>query len=269
MYRNSCYMTVHDALVVMKEKWPDENPPNPFTGVTIFDTITVDNVTKNTYDLDAMKLWNIFNQWYVGLAIAKKLPAIGYKYIHNGSVITIADLADKALYVWRFLCDSVNNYYLANVERLKHIIIADIASYDPITNYNMIEYSGSSSKSGTMQSTPGTITNTSKVAPFDDSNQDLQQNTTSQTKSTSGYDGNAGKVQFPYSDSDATNPWKEEMITPEGNSTAISHLKRKGNIGVTTSQQMIASEYELRQYNIVKQFMEDIVKYSLIMDWQS
>ena len=158
-------------------------------------------------------------------------------------------------------------YCKANLNRWKHIILADTASYDPITNYNMEEYAGSSSKSGTQQNTPGTVTSTTKVAPYDGANQDLQQNITSQTKSTNGYDGDNGKVQFPYSDDQSVNPWKEEIITPQGNNTAVSHLKRKGNIGVTTSQQMIASEYELRQYNIVQEFMNEVAKYSLIMDW--
>lgn len=40
------------------------------------------------------------------------------------------------------------------------------------------------------------------------------------------------------------------------------HTVRKGNIGVTTSQQMLESEIELRQYNIIDQMLEDV--YSLL-----
>ena len=36
------------------------------------------------------------------------------------------------------------------------------------------------------------------------------------------------------------------------------NLTRKGNIGVTTSQQMMESEIELRQYNFIEQMFEDI-----------
>lgn len=42
----------------------------------------------------------------------------------------------------------------------------------------------------------------------------------------------------------------------------IEHTERKGNIGVTTSQQMLQSEIELRQYNIIDQMLNDV--YSLL-----
>lgn len=267
MYRNNYYMTIHEAIVEIKKKWPEVTPPNPFNGITIFDSITIGSATKDTYDVDATGLWDLFNLYYARLSIAKKVPATGYEYVWDGNVYTVSDIGDKALYVWRYLYDIVQGYYKANKQRWYHIILADTADYDPITNYNMIEYAGSSSKSGTMSSTPGTVTSTSKVAPFDDDNHNLQQTVTSQTKSTSGYDGNDGKVQFPYTDGQDVNPWKEEIITPEGNTTSVSHLKRKGNIGVTTSQQMIASEFELRQYNVLTEFMKEVMKYSLISDW--
>ena len=270
MYRNDEYMTIHDSLVNIKKKWPDTNPPNPFpVSFDIFDHITISGQSVTTYGLTINHLWSIFNQWFASLAIAKKVPRIGYEYIWDGNVYTVADTGDQAVYVWRCLDDMVGWYCQANYNRWYHLILADTQKYDPITNYNMEEYAGSSSKSGTMQNTPGQVTSTTKVAPFDDSNHDLQQTVTSQNKSTSGYDGNDGKVQFPYSDGQDVNPWKEEMITPQGNTTSISHLKRKGNIGVTTSQQMIASEYELRQYNILQDFMNEVAKYSLILDWDS
>ena len=270
MYRNDEYMTIHDSLVNIKKKWPDTNPPNPFpVSFDIFDHITVNSETITTYGLTINHLWSIFNQWFASLAIAKKVPRIGYEYLWDGNVYTITDVGDQAVYVWRCLDDMVGWYCQANYNRWYHIILADTADYDPITNYNMIEYAGSSSKSGTMQSTPGNVTSTSKVAPFDDDNHNLQQTVTTQGKSTSGYDGTAGNVQFPYSDGQDVNPWKEEIITPQGNTTSISHLKRKGNIGVTTSQQMIASEYELRKFTVLQDFMNDVAKYSLILDWDS
>ena len=266
MYRNKEFMTIHDALVEIKKKYPDVNPPNPFpSDFTIFNTIN----GKTTYGLDDNNLWSIFNQWFARLAIAKPVPRIGYEYIWRGTVYTVSDKGDQAVYVWRCLDDMVGWYCKSNYNRWKHIIEADTADYDPITNYNMQEYAGTSSKSGTIQSSPGTITNTVKVAPFDGTNQDYNQASTSQTKSTSGYDGDSGKVQFPASDDSTKNPWKDEMITPEGNTSSISHLKRKGNIGVTTSQQMITSEFELRKYNVLQEFMNDVAKYSLILDWDS
>ncbi|MBO7691657.1 MAG: hypothetical protein J6T10_03365 [Methanobrevibacter sp.] len=42
----------------------------------------------------------------------------------------------------------------------------------------------------------------------------------------------------------------------------VEHTTRAGNIGVTTSQQMLQSEIELRQYNIIDQMLNDV--YSLL-----
>lgn len=271
MYQNNAYMTIHDSLVNIKKKWSDTNPPNPFpVGFDIFNSITVDGTAVTTYGITINNLWSIFNQWFARLAIAKKVPRIGYEYVWDGHVYTVADVGDQAVYVWRCLDDMVGWYCQANRNRWEHIILADVAKYDPITNYNMEEYSGSSSKSGQMTVTPSGATVTSKVAPFDGSNQDLQQTTTTPTSGTSGYtSGEAGDVQFPYTDGQDVNPWKEEIITPKGNATSIAHLKRKGNIGVTTSQQMIQSEYDLRKLNVLQEFMNDVAKYSLILDWDS
>lgn len=267
MYRNDNYMTIHDSLVAIKQKWPEKNPINPFpSDFTIF--YSIDNVS--TYGFSPNNLFSTFSQWFARLAISKKVPHIGYVYIHRENVITIADKGDQAEYLWNYLCDAVGWYCAANKNRWAHIILADTAQYDPITNYNMEEYSGSSSKSGQITSTPSGATVVSKVAPFDGSNQDLQQTTTTPTAGTSGYSSGAtGKVQFAYSEGQDKNPWKEEIITPEGNATSIAHLKRKGNIGVTTSQQMIQSEYDLRKFNVLQEFMNEVAKYSLILDWDS
>ncbi len=44
-------------------------------------------------------------------------------------------------------------------------------------------------------------------------------------------------------------------------------LNRKGNIGVTTSQQMIESEREVARYNVLKEFFEDLNRYLLLATW--
>lgn len=45
-------------------------------------------------------------------------------------------------------------------------------------------------------------------------------------------------------------------------------LTRSGNIGVTTSQQMIESERELRRFNLVKEFCEELFKEISLSVWQ-
>ena len=270
MYRNDSYMTIHDSITNIKIKWPDVNPPNPFpVGFNIFEYLTVDGQRVDTYGLDINNLWSIFNQWFARLAIAKKVPRIGYNYTWQGTVYTVEDVGDQAVYVWRCLDDMVGWYCQANRNRWAHLIYADIQKYDPITNYNMQEFAGSSSKTSGMTNKPGTVTTNNAVFPYD-----LNSGDTGKPESKSTIDYEDSTSEYTDDDlsfgSDATkNPWKDDIVTPEGNTTSISKLTRKGNIGVTTSQQMIASEYELRKYNVLQDFMNDVARYSLIMDWDS
>lgn len=270
MYRNDEYMTIHDSLVNIKKKWPDTNPPNPFpAGFDIFNSITVDGTEVTTYGLTINNLWSIFDQWFARLAIAKQVPRIGYEYVWGGHVYTVSDTGDQAVYVWRCLDDMVGWYCTANRNRWTHLILADIAQYEPIQNYSMNEYAGSTGLSARMRSSVGTVTTISKVAPFDDSNHDLQQ--TTQTQDTLNNDDTFkdGSSVSGYADATKSLSWDNEIATPKGNTTTVSHIVRKGNIGVTTSQQMIASEYELRKFNVMQEFMNEVAKYSLILDWDS
>lgn len=51
--------------------------------------------------------------------------------------------------------------------------------------------------------------------------------------------------------------------------TKDHELTRKGNIGVTTSQQMIESERQLVRFSILKEFFEDINKELLLSVWEA
>lgn len=268
MYRNDNYMTIHDSLVNIKKKWPDTNPPNPFpVGFDIFNSITVDGTAVTTYGLTINNLWSIFNQWFARLAIAKKVPRIGYEYVWDGHVYTVADAGDQAVYVWRCLDDMVGWYCQANKNRWAHIILADVAKYDPIQNYKMEETGGTTSTVARTRSSIGTTTTTAKVAPYDGDNQDLQQTTVTQGT----LDGTAFSSDASISgyDDDSKSLTWDGIKTPTGNATSVSKLLRSGNIGVTTSQQMIQSEYDLRKFNVLQEFMNDVARYSLILDWDS
>ena len=50
----------------------------------------------------------------------------------------------------------------------------------------------------------------------------------------------------------------------ENNTNVLEHtLTRSGNIGVTTSQQMLLSELELRTYNIIDEYLKKISQFIL------
>lgn len=278
MYRNDDYMTIHDALVKIKLKWPDTNPPNPFPlGFDIFNSITVDGTAVPTYGLTINNLWSIFNQWFARLAVSKKVPPLKYEWIYNGTVYFVADDSDKALYIWQWLTDAVGWYCKANRNRWEHIILADVAKYDPITNYKMEETSGTTSTVARTRSSIGKQTTKTQVYPYDlnnasgdgkpESKVTVEQGT---LKSESGHDTEfSDDASITGYDDDSKQLEWDGIKTPKGNATSVNKLLRSGNIGVTTSQQMIQSEYDLRQFNVLQEFMNEVAKYSLILDWDS
>lgn len=273
MYRNDNYMTIHDSLVNIKKKWPDTNPPNPFpVGFDMFNSITVDGTAVTTYGLTINNLWSIFNQWFARLAIAKKVPRIGYEYLWDGNVYTVADVGDQAIYVWRCLDDMVGWYCQANKNRWEHIILADVAKYDPIQNYKMVETGGTTSTVARTRSSMGKQTTKSQVYPFDSNNAAVDGKPESKVTVEQGtLNGTAFSDDASitgYDDDSKSLTW-DSIITPQGNATSVNKLVRSGNIGVTTSQQMIQSEYDLRKFNVLQEFMNDVAKYSLILDWDS
>lgn len=262
MYRNDDYMTIHDSLVAIKQKWPEKNPINPFpSDFTIF--YSINDVL--TYGFSPNNLFSTLSQWFARLAIAKKVPHIGYVYIHRDNVITIADKGDQAEYLWNYLCDAVGWYCAANRNRWEHIILADVAKYDPITNYKMEETSGTSSKVSETKSYLGTQTTKTQVYPFDSNDATADGKPESKTIVDQ---GNDAASHSGYTDDTKSLTW-DGITTPSGNATSVNKLLRSGNIGVTTSQQMIQSEYDLRKFNVLQEFMNDVARYSLILDWDS
>ena len=273
MYRNDNYMTIHDSLVNIKKKWPDTNPPNPFpVGFDIFNSITVDGTAVTTYGLTINNLWSIFNQWFARLAIAKKVPRIGYEYLWDGNVYTVADVGDQAVYVWRCLDDMVGWYCQANRNRWEHIILADVAKYDPIQNYKMVETGGTTSTVARTRSSMGKQTTKSQVYPFDSNDAAVdgkpESKVTVEQGTLNGTAFSDDAAISGYDDDSKSLTW-DSITTPTGNVTSVNKLLRSGNIGVTTSQQMIQSEYDLRKFNVLQEFMNDVAKYSLILDWDS
>lgn len=85
------------------------------------------------------------------------------------------------------------------------------------------------------------------------------------TTSTNG-DGNTVSEHLTPSAGSSTHRGEEFTDTTEHTNTTES-LNRKGNIGVTTSQQMIESERELADFNVVKMFFEELNHYIMLQIW--
>lgn len=152
------------------------------------------------------------------------------------------------------LSEIYNNEYTTKVSLL-------LTDYNPIENYNSTESESTTSENTTTsgnENTTTTTTNsttensgetTNKVSPYDSENFSNDNNTNSSNTST-------------VNGTDSTSITDSGNISSNG--TLTRTLTRKGNIGVTTTQQMIESEYELRAKNLVFEFLEKVSKFILL-----
>ena len=152
------------------------------------------------------------------------------------------------------LSEIYNNEYTTKVSLL-------LTDYNPIENYNSSETETSTNETTTTSGTENTTTTTTnsttentgettnKVSPYDSEN--FSNDNNSNSSSTSTVNG-----------TDSTSITDSGNISSNG--TLTRTLTRKGNIGVTTTQQMIESEYELRAKNLVFEFLEKVSKFILL-----
>ena len=238
-------MIEHDLTIV-----------NPFANLDIF------KITDTGYNIDGDNLFQLLTIKYKSRLVGREIPHIGRKYINHllpNSVEEVASEDDQLNYVWKFFYNNLVSFVAANKDNYMRIMDALTAEYNPIENYNMIEMSGSASKVSDTESNPGTVTTTSKVAPFDDSTHDLQKTETVALQSTAGYRDASQSMQWASGDSFGA--------TPQGNSVAMSKHTRTGNIGVTTSQQMVEQELKLRADSIVDEFLAKAADTCLLTIW--
>lgn len=152
------------------------------------------------------------------------------------------------------LSEIYNNEYTTKVTLL-------LTDYNPIENYNSSETETSTNVTTTTSGTENTTTTTTssrtensgettnKVSPYDSEN--FSNDNNSNSSNTSNVNG-----------TDSTTISDSGNISSNG--TISRTLTRKGNIGVTTTQQMIESEYELRAKNLVFEFLEKVSKFILL-----
>lgn len=132
------------------------------------------------------------------------------------------------------------------------LLATETLKYDPIENYSMTE-------SGTDVRTPNLISNT--IASGTSSGNTTDTSTTTSAVTT--YDNTADFINQNKGTADNTNTTSTEnsstgKTTTTGTEKTTHEFKRSGNIGVTTSQQMIQSEREVADFSAVVQFVTDI-----------
>lgn len=146
-------------------------------------------------------------------------------------------------------------------ERFTKSVNALLTDYNPIENYNStetesIEMSGTNSTTSELSTTATgeTTTNTTGVttetlSPYD------SENFNNNSKNSS-----SGNTTENTSSSDNSS----NTTSGTSSQTNARTLKRSGNIGVTTSQQMLQSEIELRKNDLINDFFNIVQNYILL-----
>lgn len=187
----------------------------------------------------------------LGISSSEVYTTFTFKYFNF--IYISSDVTEVASIISN-LAEIYNNEYTTKVSML-------LMDYNPIENYNSSETETTTSENATTtgnENTTTTTTNstsensgetTNKVSPYDSENFNNDNNTTTTNTTT----GNA-------TDTTTIN----DRGNMSSNGTSSRTLTRKGNIGVTTTQQMIESEYELRAKNLVFEFLEKVSKFILL-----
>lgn len=256
-----------------------------YTETVVKEDGTTEEVTKNYPAIDSsLSLTDYFLENYGDKFF--KFPAcrVGYNEDNNSRVIQTAYVRAQNI---------MSNYAFANKYKVLTSLRTIDLKYNPIENYNMVESFEGGSGGGTgseghswlgtvNHKTSGNITEestangtvTTKSTTYDNTDfRDVEKVETKipTTKTSYGTGDNVYTVsdtQKKYNKDDPTNDESTGSVMQTSYQNADVHtLKRRGNIGVTTSQQMIQSERELAQFNIVKDFFDGFQKTITLDIW--
>ena len=255
MRYNKPYIKLREyAVKALENNWAFSSP---FADFDIFEDLGID-------DDDLLQM---FFDKFGELKIGKALPPKDFKVIYNMQVVKLETEQLRWEYIWSWMVSVIKDYLAANAYNWEKKVDALTTEYKPLENYNMVEHTGATSVSSRIRSSQGTVKNTSKVAPFDSESFKNESEVTSTQGTLNGSDFHSDAGITGY-DSDTKTLTFDDMTTPQGNATAVSKLTRSGNIGVTTSQQMLESELELRKVDLVNDFFKEIVKVALLSEWK-
>lgn len=259
-------------------------------------TLTIGDIEDfNLFDLLKTNYNDDFSNLQKALSIDNiewKMLDIDYKYNHAHDLIESRVLQLNDL---NFCSKIIHAKYFPNWLRLAQAFYSD---YNPIENYSMEEErtpnlttteveneqsskdnslvnTGTTKNTGTitndssLQSTANNSENTSNthlVSPFNSPSEYVNNekndivvssdNNINNTGSTIQTDDTTKTDDYTTTGTESNNVDTNRTIT----ATGTEKLTRSGNIGVTTSQQMIESEISLRKLDIINMIYEDIDK---------
>ena len=185
---------------------------------------------------------------------------INYLYNHSGNkeesclLSNYVFINDNSLDI---LNNIVKNIYLDKWNKLYNVLNSE---YNPIENYNRVE---NTTINNTGNETTNENINNSEVLTGGHTNNNTNENThkvsafNDENFSNDSNDVNNSTDVFTYNDETKTNTGTNTS-SKNNTGTNETHSTISGNIGVTTTQQMIVSEIELRKYNLVNEFYSDL-----------
>lgn len=170
-------------------------------------------------------------------------------------------------------------------------------TYDPISNYDMVELSGDAKKEGKAKTTNsiqgGIVTDVDApeiqslhyTTTYDDaSSSRLADKTTTEYSGTYRIESESSQIPIQRTvqraenegdgstteveRTDTENITWDEITTPDAHDVEAHKLVRRGNIGVTTTQEMIEAERELAKQNIIEDFFKELNAAVMLQSWK-
>lgn len=211
------------------EKFPSIN--------TIFDKVSAD-----------LKLFTIFSSSEMFSYFANKFGERDfYKYYDTENVPSNTNMVKQA-------SDYIALYGKSHKYEYDKLVDTLSLEYNPIENYSMTEKGKDTRTPNITQTNKGTNTNTVEVD-------------TAITTGKTTFDKSDNFINDTRSTNKGTNTDTQGIdttVTTAGNEKTEHELTRSGNIGVTTSQQMIESERKLAMFSVVDLFVKAIADIILI-----
>lgn len=204
---------------------------------TIFDKVSTD-----------LKLFTIFTSAEMFYYFADKFGERDfYKYYDTENAANNTNMVKQA-------SDYIALYGKSHKYEYDKLVDTLSLEYNPIENYSMTEKGTDTRTPNITQTNKGVNTNTVGVD-------------TSITTGRTTFDKSNSFINDTKTTNTGTNTDTQDInttVTTAGNEKTVHEFTRSGNIGVTTSQQMIESERQLAMFSVVDLFIKAIADIILI-----
>ena len=222
------------------------------------------NVPWKDLDID-----NELELGYYQHSAQKQISPIVFDITNNiDNIINHRDIVPITVEQRTQLAGMIYNLYR---RKWAHLWSANISEYNPINNYDMTENETIENESTDRRTDTGTITNvtdtdTSQTGTVSNSGNDSRTNgiygfnssDSVNSDNTTGTESNT-RTDNLHGTNDTTDTETHNLtISDNGTHNTERALTRRGNIGVTTTQQMLESEIKLWQWDFFKSVFEDI-----------